>query len=428
LFKTLNSLRQNDLEEYRAWLTEIYCEPFTKNNDLPFKFLSNSTKSVDYYERVYYYAFILFLNEAHLIQEEKERKFKEWMRITRNIIFNTYIQNPDNFIDAIKSLYELSKYKFEISSYLLSNNVNISFYSKIQIQEETTKLRYFEILGFEEEIKKYENNNYFYGQIGFLFELMSDENKQSLDVFKLYANRVSYYFDESIEKKPWELQRKILMYGHYFILVSGNKFRFNKNDAGSLRARNDNWRKVFNADRDKYIFKSFKEVICNDENIIDSSIIDDSRKYFIKYPKIMSYCNETFIDYYHDLDIRLIKKKTYNGKHADLYSYILYLHFDKLKEEYKVLNFKYVDVNNFRTNTSIPYFVIEKNGKPYLEVYYYPKGDTKTGEYRIELRHKINIDFLKEYENSTLIRIVPINEIKDVDDFIERLSKELKIN
>ena len=379
LFKTLNSLRENDLEEYRDWLAEIYCEPFTKNNDLPFKFLSSSTKSVDYYERVYYYAFVLFLNEAHLIEEQKERKFKKWMRITRNIIFNTYIQSPDNYIDAIKSLNDLSKHKFEIISYLLSDNINISFYSKTQIEEEIIKLKYFKIEGFEEEIKNYENHNYFYGQIGFLFELMSKEDKHNLEVFKSYANRVSYFFDDRIEKKHWELQRKLLMNGHYFIRISGNKFRFNKNDAGGLRARNDNWRKVFNADNDNYIFQTFKKVICNGETTIDSSIIVDSRKYFIMYPKVMSYCNETFIDYYHDLDIRLIMKKTYNGKHADLYSYILYLHFDKLKKEFKAMDFRYVDVNNFRTNTNIPYFLIEKNGKTLIKIYYYPKADTKTG-------------------------------------------------
>lgn len=425
LFKTLNSLKNNDLSIYQDWLTDIYIEPFTKDNDLTSKFLSRSSKSTDYYERVYYYAFILFLNDVDLIkEEEKESKFKEWMRITRNLIYNTYIQSPENFIDAIKSLKELSKHKFEMSAYLLSSSVDIAFYAKIQLEEETTKLKYFNIQGFEEAIKKQENNNYFYGQIGFLFNLMPEESKENLDVFNLYADRVNYYFDDSIVKQHWELQRKLLMVGEYFTHISGNKFRFNKNDAGSLRARNDNWRKVFNTDN--YPFETFKKVIENNKIVIDSSIINRCKKYFIKYPKVMSYCDETFIDFYHKLDIRLFKQKTYNGKHADLYSYILFLHFEEKQIDFKKFTFKYIDVNNYRTNTNIPFFVIKKNKKTFMEIYYYPKRDTETGEYKIELKSAFENGFLEEYISSSKERIIPINNIIDVDKFIEKLSVELK--
>ncbi len=427
LFKTLNSLKNNDLKVYQGWLTDIYKAPFTKSEKLPFKFLSSSSKSIDYYERVYYYAFILFLIDANRIQEEeKEIKFKEWMRITRNIIYNTLIQNPENFIDAIKSLKELSKHKFEITKYLLSGDVSISFYAKIQVEEEITKLKYFNVEGFKESIKEFENNNYFYGQIGFIFKLIPEEQNEDLEVFNLYANRVSYYFDENIENKSWELQRKLLMIRNYFIHISGTKLRFNKKDAGSLRARNDNWRKVFNADVDSNTFQAFKQLIINDDTVIDSSIIGDWRKFFIKYPEIMSYCNETFIDFYHDFDIRLIKQTTYNGKHADLYSYILFLHLYKEKEDFIELNFEYKDVNNFRTNTSIPFFEIKKKEKPYLEVYYYPNGESKTGEYKIELKNGFKNDFFEKYISSPKERIIPINEITDVNNFIEELSLELK--
>ena len=427
LFKTLNSLNDIDLEVYQNWLTDIYQLPFTKNNDIAYKFFSSASKSTDYYERVYYYAFILFLNDIHTIEEvDREYKFKEWMRITRNLIYNTYIQNPDNFIDAITSLKVLSKNKFRITDYLLSDNVNISFFAKNQVEEETTKLKYFKIEGFKEAILKQENNNYFYGQIGFLFNLMPDENKDRLEVFNLYADRVSYYFDESVEKQHWELQRKLLMKGDYFVHISGNKFRFNKNDAGSLRARNDNWRKVFNGNADYNPFVTLKEVIQSDDNIIDASIIDDWKKYFIKYPKVMSYCNETFIDFYHDLDIRLIKQKTYNGKHADLYSYILYLHFEKMNNDFKGFSFKYNDVNNFRTSTNIPYFTITNNGKDFIEAYYYPNGEDKTGTYKIEIKKKLDNEFLEEYISTSKERIIPIKNINDVDTFIEDLSNALK--
>ena len=49
-------------------------------------------------------------------------------------------------------------------------------------------------------------------------------------------------------------------------------------------------------------------------------------------------------------------------------------------------------------------------------------------EYRIELKDKIGIDFFKDYEISPLLRVIPINEIKNVDDFIKRLSNEIKNN
>jgi hypothetical protein len=427
LFSTLNNLSREDLATYDEWLTDIYKLPFGNNELLTTKFLSKDNKATDYQQRIFYLAFILFINNSeNLNNKEKEDKFKKWMRIIRNITFNTNIQRPDDLINAITSLFVLSEKMFEIEDYFSLENLDIKFFNRFQIKEEKEKLYYFNIAGFEEAIKSQENNNYFYGQISFLFNLLSQEDKENLEVFNLYANRVGYFFDDSIKKVHWEFQRKLLMEGDYFNHVSGSKYRFNKNDAGSLRARNDNWRKVFNAEVNSEAFKTFKLVIDKNETVLNDSIIDDWRKYFIKYPKLMSYCNETFVDFYHHLDIRLIKQKTYNGKHADLYSYILYLHFENKKDDFKEFSFNYKDVNNFRTNTSIPFFVIEKNGKTFLEIYYYPNGDTKTGEYKIEQKSNLSNDFFKEYINVSENRIIPIKEIIDVDEFIEVLSIELK--
>ncbi len=96
------------------------------------------------------------------------------------------------------------------------------------------------------------------------------------------------------------------------------------------------------------------------------------------------------------------------------------------KEDFIGFNFKYNDINNYRTNTSIPFFVIKNDEKAYIEIYYYPNGNSKTGEYKIELKTEFENDFFKEYISNSKERIIPINKFTDVDDFISKLSIELK--
>ena len=90
----------------------------------------------------------------------------------------------------------------------------------------------------------------------------------------------------------------------------------------SLRALNDNWRKVFNSKKDIVAFQALESVITNPHKSISNTLVKDCRKYLIDFPEVFSYCQESLVDVYHQFDIRLLKQKTYNGKHADLYTYV----------------------------------------------------------------------------------------------------------
>ena len=422
IFKSLNTLSTKNLQEYDNWLKDIFCEPFAKKDTKITNLFIRPSKSIDYYERVYYYAFNLFIISDDNI-EDKEGKFKNWMRITRNLIYNTYIQNPENFIKAINSINELSENIYDINAYFLSDELNVSFFSKTQVKEETLKLSYFNDVNFKAAIIQYENHHYFYGQIGMLFNILEKNEKNNVDLFTSYANSLDYYFNPSIEKKPWKLQRKMLMYSNYFVHKSGNKFLFCKQDGTSLRARNDNWRQIFNANIDSDTFKAFKNVIRNNPEL-NINEIDDWRKYFIEYPDVFSYCKETFIDFYNEFDIRLIKQKTYNGKHADLYSFILYLYLSR--KGFSNIDIKYNDVNYYRTATSFPLISIfdKNNNTIIIEIYYNPvKDDNKKGEFIIETPL---LNFFKNKERINDKIYISINSIKDVDKLMEEISNELK--
>jgi hypothetical protein len=430
LFKSLDSLSQINishkvnLDTYEFWLADIYIKPFKGEHDLTTLFLSNNKKGIGYYERVYYYAFILFVNEANELEdiELKERLFKTWMRVTRNLIFNTYIQNPDNFIDAVRSIKLLSSYKFDFLSYMLSGKIDVPFFSKLQVEEEVTKLEYFAIDGFEEIIKTYENHPALYGQIGFIFKFLKNNNGADINEFKNYCKKIISFLDAENNDIKWKLHRRLLMEGNYFTHISGHKFRFHNKQKGSLRALNDNWRKVFNSKEDSVTFLALENVITNNEIEIDSISINDWRKYLIDLPEIFSYCQETFVDIYHQFDIRLLRQKTYNGKHADLYTYVLYLKLIKSGFT-KNFNFKYEDVNNYRTENNIPSLKVSLNDSLVCNVLYYPLQGFGCISISVDIE---STGFLDNFNINKESGKIEIRTIEEYDSFLNSFIKGLE--
>ena len=94
------------------------------------------------WDRTYYYAYILFVNDVDDFENETiVKQFQTWMRICRNLIYNTYIQNPETFIKAVKSIYELSNFKFSIEEKIIEADFKVSFFES-QAKEEVRKLKY----------------------------------------------------------------------------------------------------------------------------------------------------------------------------------------------------------------------------------------------------------------------------------------------
>ena len=155
------------------------------------------------------------------------------------------------------------------------------------------------------------------------------------------------------------MQTALLSIDNYTINISGNKYSFCKSDRGSLRVRNDNWRKVFDDGEKLIILKSLLDYDDDLSHLVARPIQkNDWSAYFIEFPNAITYCADRYFDIYSALDIRLLKASTYSGKHTDLYLYILY---EKLRNiNFKKIEVKHIDVNYFRTESSFPRLEISR--------------------------------------------------------------------
>ena len=387
-FTCLTTLSNIDLNGCHDVIKEITLFPFMgsviKEVKLPFLLLSeNLNPSLP--DRVFYYAFLLFVSEGpiDLSEELAKEQLKNWMRICRNLIYNTYIQNPENFIDAIKAIKELSNHKLGIEKAILAEGFGLKFFDS-QLKEEIKKLQYFKKgENWMTKIIEVENHPYFYGQIDFIFKLLDDA--EDYENFEFYSNKLSNIFN-NLDANNFLFQRLLLSKGDYLI-QSNSKWSFCESTYGSLRARQDNWRKVFNDDEKRKYLKAVLDETPSlyiSENSLPNYSTNNWEYLFIssKYTENISYLKNRLIDWQSDWDITLLEKSTFSGKHADLYSHTLFL-------DLKLQNIlaEYVSVNNRRNDTNKPKIVIKSENDILGTIYYEPNFDIDDCVFLIESRY-----------------------------------------
>lgn len=303
-------------------------------------------KNPDRDESVFYYSFLLFLTSDG--DKNSEIQFKNWMRFTRNIIFNTYIQNPENFFDAIKAIYGLSFYINSIDAFLTSPTPQIPFFGDASKQEILKAKVIYSDEEWKESIIQFENHNYFKGDIGFFFELSKIDDEYNLQNFIKYGTAVSILFNDDIRTHSQNLlQRALLTYGDYLPQVGANHL-LPLSNGESLRARKDNWQRVFKDSNHLNILKSLCDGIGDDlstvetklNELIDTYITKDWTWYFVKSPKVISYCTQGqgFIRWTDENNILLMKTSRIYGTHAELRSYFHYEENIKYKIEKNPFN------------------------------------------------------------------------------------------
>lgn len=416
-FSCLDKLSGINISQVHNDLKDITLFPFmgsaAKEVKLPTLFLSdNFNPSLP--DRVFYYAFLLFIsdNSVDLSNGKMREQLKKWMRICRNIIYNTYIQNPDNFIDAVKAIKELANFRFEIETAICQDNFNIKFFDS-QLKEEINKIKYFNKgEKWEAKILVVENHPYFNGQIDFIFNLINYTDDFTL--FEFYCDKLSRIFTAP-EANNHLFQRLLLSKGDYLI-KSNSKYSFCESSIGSLRVRQDNWRKVFNDD----IKLSYLKEVLNDSSsleVTENSLLDFSgqswESFFIhvKYVANINFLQNRLIDWQNVWDIRLLEKSTLIGKHADLYSHTLYI---DLKANN--IDAKYISVNGRRSEANKPKIEI-KLGDENIIIFYEPYFNSENCAFVIECN---SIEFedtslFKIKDNTLFFPIIKENIVKEYD-------------
>jgi hypothetical protein len=315
-------------------LDDILSPPFIdfKITDL---FLHSKFFTPSLWHSAYFYAFFTFVNDIKP-EEYSTETLKEWLRFTRNIIYNTYIQNPDNYSNALKQLHYLSSYKHSLSESLSSGNVENNYFDNEQFEEEKIKMSLLRDNSWKAPIIETENHPYFYGQIKFILNFAKKEDEgYSLSLFDRYSNQLCLLYNNNIRTSDKRLLERFLLCQGFYLPYYKSDNIFCSSSAGGLRARNENWRLFFKGHKIEILKEAIdklEEGVNADllenfiENYIENTELAKNHwKYlFLKYPEAIRYCKASAIRKKSDSDIRLLKGFPITAYHAELRTYCFF--------------------------------------------------------------------------------------------------------
>lgn len=124
-----------------------------------------------YKQRVYLFAILKFLIEIKNGDDFDSQAFQRWIRIARNLIENTQIDNDATFASAINSLSRFGPEVLDIHRQWGKGNGKIAFFNTEQLVEESRKLEMIERNpAWEREFIGAEKHKLFRGCINFLLQ------------------------------------------------------------------------------------------------------------------------------------------------------------------------------------------------------------------------------------------------------------------
>jgi len=296
-----------------------------------------------YYERILFWSHYKYLiaNQSHFDDLE------DWIRIIRNLAFNTTYNTVEDYSRSIKSISFLLQHSRNILEYFSSPTSQIGGFFDPQIQEERIKaILKLKSSKWKESIIKVEDHNYFVGQIDFLLKFSgikeyylnnenlnwSEEDDQVFfHSFNEYSKKFKFMFCESglneLDNYLWH--RALLSKGDYLLSKGRNKSFL----IDSIDERDISWKRLLRNDNTKRdLLKTLIDEIDIEtakqdlEQIISEDTTEDWRKHFIKRPKMFNpLSNKKFIRWESGTDILLLEKSQTNGWHYEYYSYALYI-------------------------------------------------------------------------------------------------------
>lgn len=199
IIQTLDWFCKHD-EEFRDMVKGI---TFWNGKTVFEAFISSTTT---YPERVQFYAIVHYITYTSKVEINKD-SFRQWMRVTRNLIENSLIDSPERFINAIEVIDNIKENCIDIIEYLKSQP-KISFFLQSQVEEEIKKAEIIKSdLNWLSEIEDAENHELFRGSISFLLY-----DNITINDFIKYRNIAKDIFnkDGSKYKKNYTLMRSVL--------------------------------------------------------------------------------------------------------------------------------------------------------------------------------------------------------------------------
>ncbi|WP_312400157.1 DUF262 domain-containing protein [Sphingobacterium sp.] len=313
-------------------------------------FVINNLNNLNLFHQAFLFAVFHFIDCLNKSSTElNEDNFYGWLRLIRNLIYNSRIDDDIRFFDAIQSIKAFGNKCLDIRNNLQDEKF-IDFFPERQRVEEFLKNQdYF--TAWQEDLITAENHSYFYGQTGFLIELAKDEDIPNLDKFQyLYRQFAEIFTDEHLNSN-FLIVRALLSISKEWLSIDGSNRRLlYLSDRANARDRDENWRRLFNDESKRHIlieladlYKDFGDLTSIIE--IRKQNIFDWRRLFIEYPDELRYCKQGLINYLKEGDyIRLLGQSRLSHYHRELRTSILFNYF--LKEKFSLKNENYGEVKS----------------------------------------------------------------------------------
>ena len=356
-FKTLDFFLNN--KETIEYIIKILDELYKVPNRELLKNFTDTSKDITYETRAKFFALSMFLINFGA-QKLGGDFYKEYERIATNIA-------RDFNIDSVLKLRQVFEFINEICETCESEDIykllegfndeqpksfkTIEFYKwqekkKLKLMQSDTR--------WIDAINKAEKHQYLGSNLTFLIDFAEND----VEKFKEYYKKFDEIFKE--DKENFLFQRALLAKGNYLVGCGHGQYgeyfsfcNFNNNP----RDKDDNWRSVFFNKEKGQILKELFEDKRNLEKIIDDFNIIDWRYYFIKYPQILKYCINFFIQKNGEM-IRVLTKTVTRSYHVEYYTYALFI---MLKEKYPDLSDEKLRYEWVKACTEIPYVLIGGN-------------------------------------------------------------------
>ena len=291
------------------------------------KNFTDTSKDITYETRAKFFALSMFLINFGA-QKLGGDFYKEYERITSNVARDFNIDSISNLKQTFEFINEIcEKCENEDIFKLLEGFEDkqpksfktIEFYKwqekkKLKLMQSDT--RWIDAISEVEKQDKYLGSN-----LTFLIDFAKDDVKE----FERYYKKFDKIFEE--DKESFLFQRALLTKDDYLVErgygYGGEYFSF-CNFNNNPRDKDDNWRSLFFNKEKSQILKELLEDERNLEKTIDDFDKTDWRYYFIKYPQILKYCRNFFIQKNGEM-IRVLTKTLSSSYHVEYYSYALFI-------------------------------------------------------------------------------------------------------
>ncbi|MBW3518068.1 DUF262 domain-containing protein [Flavobacterium sp. NKUCC04_CG] len=349
IFKILAIIASDKERKLDEIINEVWTDTFKGKIERSFtESLLTEFDGLNLYHKTFFFSIFKFLEvkgeiDINKYTQQDWDKFKDWLRVSRNLIYNSRIDDSTAYISAIMALNNLDKAKvLDINKglYILAEDdekINwISFFNENQRKEECEKtysiLSDVDALKWSELINKAENHFYFYGQIDFIFKL-SNGNIQS---FEEYLNKLSLLFSESnVTSDTYILQCLFFAFDEantWLKRESANRFKFYKSSTGTSRDRNENWRILFDDDVKRSVLKDLLDSNSCEFDAITALIaakktnlaIDNWKYLILDEPTIFDHCGSALFTMPDEYTIRFLEKTLNSSRQRELRSYYWY--------------------------------------------------------------------------------------------------------